>query len=151
MSQGMSSSYTLNRRLGMSQRQFGCFEGEKNLMSVLQIEPQFHIKKANKFSHPWLKSLYSNCVPVTCFSPPRAIFRDCNWYIWKARSAKWVTRCKIHFCEHHVYNMATQYIYRLLNQLKFTSGKSFCWPCCSSVSVIILKMAFGQLQHVRVM
>jgi len=49
-----------------------------------------------------LTSLYWKCVAAGIFSPPRAIFREHNWYISTARSTKWVTRCKIHLCEHHV-------------------------------------------------
>jgi len=69
---------------------------------VWLVMKQYFAQITDQCTHLLFTPLYQHFVTWTCFSPQRAIFRDYDWYISRARSTKWVTRRKIQFSEHRV-------------------------------------------------
>ena len=81
-----------------------------------------------RLMHACLNTTLLTLCHADMFEPSRAICRVYDWYVSAVRSTEWVTRCNIQWSRGSRVTCLT---------LNFTSGNSFCWPCCWNVPVVL--------------
>ena len=63
------------------------------ILFICALTSLFHINKPTN-AHLHYSHHYEHCVTPTYFSPQRTILREYNWYIFTARSRKWLQDVK---------------------------------------------------------
>jgi hypothetical protein len=112
----------------------------------------FHVKI-------WPMHTLIRTVTPMCFGPQRAIFREYNWYIFTARSTKYVPDVKFSLLSSVCYVSAAAWaaclmlhsiIHAVLNKLNLTSGAHFVGLAMKMHQSHFLKMARWGPKHVGV-